>query len=284
MKHREWPVHPDPCPQLMIERGPEDRGVGSWVPRDKHRLLSDYLNGTRQAWKKWPQRTLIDPFCGPGRIQVKGESFTRDGGAVVAWRQSQASGAPFTKVLVGDLVGERSNACASRLAALGANVTPFVGPAIETVPAMMKQVPSGGGSLCFAYIDPYNLQYLSFPLLKQLASLKVDLAIHFSTMDLLRNVDHELDPQRARFDEVAPGWRANARVVQASKNTLATEFFRYWMALVKDLNFTVAKEMPLITNDSNHGLYRMVFFARHELPLRIWDDVARGATGDLFGG
>lgn len=284
MQHREWPVHPDPCPQLMIERGPEDRGVGSWVPRDKHRLLSDYLNGTRQAWKKWPQRTLIDPFCGPGRIQVKGEPVTRDGGAVVAWRQSLASAAPFTKVLVGDLVEERANACASRLSALGANVTPFVGPAIETVPAMMKQVPRGGGSLCFAYIDPYNLQYLSFPLLEQLASLKVDLAIHFSTMDLLRNVDHELDPQRARFDEVAPGWRSDARVMQASKNTLATEFFRYWMALVKRLDFTVAKEMPLITNDSNHGLYRMVFFARHELPLRIWDDVARGATGDLFGG
>ena len=31
------PVHPDPCPELPIERGPNEDGVGSWVPEQKHR-------------------------------------------------------------------------------------------------------------------------------------------------------------------------------------------------------------------------------------------------------
>lgn len=33
----------DPCPELELERGPRDEGVGSWVPAHKHRLLCEYL-------------------------------------------------------------------------------------------------------------------------------------------------------------------------------------------------------------------------------------------------
>lgn len=43
------PVDPDPCPDLMIERGPKGTGVGRWVPDDKHTLLAKWLGGTRQA-------------------------------------------------------------------------------------------------------------------------------------------------------------------------------------------------------------------------------------------
>ncbi len=281
MKKTNRQVHPDPCPDLLVELGPENKGVGSWVPHDKHRLVAHYLDATQHAWKKWPKRVLIDPFCGPGRIQVKGESGTRDGGALVAWRQMDENQVPFTHCLVGDLAEERARACESRLRAVGATVTAFPGPAAETVSRMLSHVPRD--ALTFAYVDPYNLEYLSYPMLAQLASLKnVDLAVHFSTMDLTRNVDHELDPARARFDEVAPGWRDQPMASRASKASLADEFFRYWVELIRGLGFTAAKAMPLITNDSNNGLYRMVFFARDKFPLKIWDDVAKDATRDLF--
>lgn len=270
----------DPCPDLPIERGPEGKGIGSWVPQDKHRFLSYYLNGSRYAWRKWPQRVFIDPFCGPGRVQVKGEAFTRDGGAVVAWRQMVASGAPFTKVLIGDLDADRVDACAARLRACGAAVEAFAGPAVDTVPQMLSHVPSG--ALCFAYVDPYNLQYLSFSIIEALARLKVDIAVHFSTMDLLRNVDHELDPDRARFDDAAPGWRDDPAVQTTNRHNLPDVFFRYWMTKVEALGFECSRAMPLITNDANHGIYRMVFFARHDLPIRVWGDVARGNNGELF--
>ncbi len=113
------PIAPDPCPHLAIERGPEERGVGSWVPTQKHRLLTEYLFATSGAWKKWPSRVFIDPFSGPGRVQVAGETVTRDGGAVIAWRALAEKQVPFTKMLVGDLAADRSHACESRLRALG---------------------------------------------------------------------------------------------------------------------------------------------------------------------
>ncbi len=61
-KKVEQTIHTDPCPELIVERGPKDEGVGAWVPAQKHRLLCEYLHATRHAWTKWPSRVFIDPF------------------------------------------------------------------------------------------------------------------------------------------------------------------------------------------------------------------------------
>jgi three-Cys-motif partner protein len=280
MKKDSTAISPDPCPSLVVERGPRDKGVGSWVPYRKHHLLYEYLHSSRYAWKKWPSRVFIDPFAGPGRIQVAGEAITRDGGAVLAWR-TLSNIAPFTQMFVGDIDPLRAAACKERLSTIGAPVTSFVGPAEDTVKLMVAAVPAG--SLCMAYIDPYNLELLTFSILKELAKLrKVDLAINFSTMDLQRNVELEFDPQRARFDGTAPGWRSRPEVLTANKQNLRLVFFNYWCELVKNLGFDLSKEMPLVDNDHGHPIYRMVFFARGSFPTRIWGDVAKGPNKDLF--
>jgi three-Cys-motif partner protein len=276
------PPKDDPCPTLIVERGPGDVGVGTWVPNDKHRVLRHYLDASKYAWRKWPSRVLIDPFSGPGRIQVAGEAFTRPGGTIVAY-EALSQDAPFTRVLVGDLDAQRVQASEQRLQAIGANVTAFPGPAVQTVKAMVAAVPAS--SLCLAFLDPYNLQHLSFSILQDLSTLpKVDLAINFSTMDLQRNVELEFDPERARFDDVAPGWRQHSPIEEASKQNVKLLFFNYWCDLVKGLGFKHSHQMPWVENNRGHRIYRMVFFARHDFPSGIWDDVARDRKGtiDMF--
>lgn len=219
----------------MVDENPDRKGVGPWVAKDKHRLLTDYLHGTRGAWKDWPKRVLIDPFCGPGRIRTTGETFTRDGGAVAAWREMQNDASPFTSVFVGDLDPAKSEACAARLRVLGANVRPYAGPAVETVPQMVAATPRG--SLCMAYVDPYCLTLLDFEMLRTMATLKVDLAVHFSTMDLQRNVIIDLADERDNFERVAPGWKATvdlkttgvANIRRAFSTTGAT-FSSLWVS------------------------------------------------------
>ena len=275
------PLEPDPCPGLVVERGPNDEGVGNWVPEQKHTLLAKFLGGTKGARAKWPQRVLIDPFCGPGRIQVKNEPATRDGGAVVAWRQSVLHSTPFTQVLVGDLVRERAEACRRRLETLNAPVKAFVGPASETAKEMARSVPQS--ALVLGYIDPYNLGYLSFDIIRALGELKhIDFVVHFSTMDLQRNVEMELDDERARFDEAAPGWREKLDVHSLSKTGLRQAFFKYWTSLVGSLGFTFSKQAPLVRGDHNEPLYRLVSFSRHPFVNGIWDDVAKGRNRELF--
>lgn len=271
----------DPCPDLPIERGPHERGVGRWVPQDKHFYLTRYLDATREARKKFKQRVLIDPFCGPGRIQVEGENFTRDGGSMTAYRQALTSDAPFTRVMVGDIEGDRARANESRLAAIGASVQSFTGPAVETVDSMIGAVPFG--SLALAYIDPYNLEYLSFSIIERLAKLQyVDFAVHFSLMDLTRNIDMELDPKRDRFDHALPGWRSAVPTSALSKSSLPRWFFDAWCQTIEALGFKISGQMPLITDGKGRSIYRLVFFSRHALPDRIWSDIARSRNLDLF--
>lgn len=271
---------PDSFPNLLIERGPDGTGVGDWVPSEKHRYLCRYLNATREAQKRFKQRVLIDPFCGPGRVQVKGETITRDGGSVIAYRQSVLSGAPFTKVLVGDIDPDKAAANEQRLIARGAQVQTFAGPAVETVDQMVKAVPFG--ALALAYIDPYNLEYLSFSIIERLARLEhVDFAVHFSLMDLTRNIDMELNPARDRFDHALPGWRARVPP-KISKKNLSLWFFDEWCNAVKALGFTVSSQMPRITDGKGRAIYRLVFFSRHPLPDRIWGDIARSQNLELF--
>lgn len=271
--------HLDPLPSLAVERGPSEQGVGWWVPEIKHTTLAKYISATRRAQAKFPKRVFIDPFCGPGRIQVKGEAATRPGGSMVAWQQSMASDCAFTSMLVGDLNGERASACESRLLAAGAPVKKFEGPAASTTLEMVGHVP--GHALCLAYIDPYNLEFLSFSIIEALAKLKhIDFAVHFSLMDLTRNVDMELDPARDRFAGANPGWRDRVPPY-ISKSNLAAWFFEDWMARVKSLGFQISHAMPLV-EDSGRALYRLVFFSRHPFPDRIWTDVAKGRNRSLF--
>lgn len=278
MGKKKLEIFPDPCPDLIVERGPQNKGVGAWVPNQKHTILADYVGAARGAMARWPNRVFIDTFCGPGRIQVEGEKITRDGGSMVAWRRSVWGGSPYTHMFVGDLDGDRASACAQRLTKAGATATAFVGPAHKTVHQMVEQVPVG--SLCLAYIDPYNLEYLSMEIIEALAKLKnVDFAVHFSIMDLIRNVDFELDPARARFDDAAPGWREKLK--NHGKSTLAPAFFNYWCEHIRGLGFDISQEMPLVHNNTGHPIYRLVFFTRHDLPTKLWGDIAKGSNHNL---
>lgn len=272
--------HADTHPALCVERGPDNRGVGPWVRDDKHRLLADYVEATWAARRRFAKRVYIDLFAGPGRIQVAGQAGTADGGALVAWRQSQrvASGA-FTHVFVGDVDPERLNACVARLAAAGAPVRGFVGPAAQTVDEVLAAVPRG--SLCLAYLDPYNLEFLSFDIIRKLASLpKIDFAVHFSVMDLQRNVLTEFG--RRRFDAALPGWQQRIDPDAHAKQRVPELFFDLWCEQLSALGFKLSKRMPLILNTGGAPIYRLVFMTRHALPESIWDDVAKDRTRDLF--
>ncbi|MBX9798807.1 MAG: three-Cys-motif partner protein TcmP [Burkholderiaceae bacterium] len=273
----------DPLPHLPVELGRSNDGVGLWVPEKKHTFLAKYIEGTRQARKDYSHRIFVDLFCGPGRIQVKDESFTRHGGALIAWRHSQlkaAKPAEFTTCLVADLDPERAYACAKRLQTFGAFSQAFVGSAEITVDQVISKIPQK--SLTLVYLDPYNLQYLDFSIIEKLAKIpRIDFIVHFSTMDLRRNVATEYNSDRVRFDQTAPGWRDHIDPKAFIRGDANEQFFDYWCSLVKALGFVISERIPLVRDEKNRPLYHLVSFSRHPLPNKIWGDVAQGRNREF---
>lgn len=268
--HRD---EPDPYPEGVVEANEDACGVGTWVVRIKHTKLCQYIDSAYGAARKWPGGWVyIDLFCGPGRIRMVGESNTRPGGAVAAWRQSQISGTPFSKVLIGDLNEKKLADCERRLQLVGAPVKAFNLAAVDSVKAMVREVPRG--ALCLAYVDPYKIGALAFDIFRILAEHDVDIVVNFFTSDLRRNVD------TAR-DELNPGWRMRL-AGQMNKSSLAAAWFEDWQQQVKGLGFRMAKSMQTVENSKNSELYRLVFFAKNDFPLGLWEDNTANPTGDLF--
>ncbi|MDP0971206.1 hypothetical protein Q6294_30150, partial [Klebsiella pneumoniae] len=86
----------------------------------------------------------------------------------------------------------------------------------------------------YAFSDQTVKQYFTAPkvvaglfsIIERLSKLQhVDFAIHFSLMDLTRNIDMELDPHRDRFDHALPGWRSRVPIDELSKTSLPGWFF-----------------------------------------------------------
>lgn len=275
-----------PDPELLQPDGfPSGKilEVGEWSI-EKHQLLRRYVGASWAARRKWPKRGFIDLFCGPGRTRIKGTNIETDGGTVVAWRQAKLNSVEFTDVIIGDIGQDSLLSCEKRLLALNAPVTALLGPADQTVDEAIKLLPPNG--LHFAYLDPFNMEHLPFTVIEKLAKFRnIDIVVHFSVMDLQREIELDFLRDASRFEAFAPGWKRHVDVSGMTKQGARNAFVKYWLSLVESLGFRCSKEMPLMTNSKNGPLYRMMFLMRHPLAERLWNEIARGQkpVQDLFG-
>jgi three-Cys-motif partner protein len=246
--------------------------VGAWS-EDKHLALSRYINAARLARAKWPYASFIDLFSGPGRVLNRDSKIISDGGALSAWRISEKGAAPFNEIYIGDAEADSVEACATRLRSAGANVRARVGKATETVDWVLDALPRG---LHFAFLDPFNIEHLDFEIIRKLAARSnIDILIHFSVMDVQRNIGGDFNLASSRLDAAAPGWRNTLRLNEVPKREQVGAYLKYWETLVTDLTkMQVAQNKPLFVNMNKGPLYRLIHLARHPLATKLWNDAA----------
>lgn len=260
---------------LMVE------DVGEWVS-DKHALLCDYIQISTYARKKYLPpaglggSTFIDLFCGPGRAKRRDTGEFVDGGCVAAWRKSVSSGAPFSKMIIGDIDEERLALAKTRLERIGAPVVALLGPATETAGQAVKECPVG--ALNFAFLDPYSLA-LDFSIISTLAQLyRIDIMVHVSQMDLQRNFDRNSLKDRSALDAFAPGWRDEVDT-SSTQRTGRQAYFEYWKRLVSSTGVKTNAEIRLVTGPGNIPLYLLLLATRHDLAHKFWGIVAKKDDG-----
>lgn len=256
--------------------------VGEWVS-DKHELLCDYIQISTYARKKYlPPHgrggsTCIDLFCGPGRAKLKATGEFVDGGCVAAWRKSVASGAPFSKMIIGDIDEERLELARTRLERLGAPVVALLGAAADTAQLAIRECPVG--ALNFAFLDPYNLGTLDFSIISTLAKLyRIDVLVHVSQMDLQRNFDRNSLQDRSSLDAFAPGWRDEVDT-SSTQRTGRQAYFEYWKRLVQSTGIKTNAQIRLVTGSGNQPLYLLLLATRHDLAHKFWGEVAKKDDG-----
>jgi three-Cys-motif partner protein len=265
---------PSPCPVdpsdgLLVDE------VGPWA-REKHLRLSRYIDVARGARAKYvPPRgtggaSYIELFSGPGRSLIEGTSEYIDGSPLVAYRAGLASGVRFSEIYLNDLDIAKADALGARIKAAGGAAVVHSGPADVIIDRVVDAInPSG---LHFAFLDPYNLEHLSFDIVEKLSRFRhMDMLVHVSVQDLQRNLDR-YSVSGGVLDKFAPGWRNKVDPNQAIAPFRAA-LLEYWLGQIRNLGTMPAQGMQLIVGSKNQRLYWLMFVAAHELAQKLWEAV-----------
>ncbi|MDP2102689.1 MAG: three-Cys-motif partner protein TcmP [Methylotenera sp.] len=269
--------------------------VGFWA-KEKHEYLSRYIQISSKARKKYladenkPNEfkagaTYIDLFCGSGRAKIKRTEEWVDGSAIVAWKASQKSGAPFSHIYISDSDKACLDACEARLIALGAPVTAVHLGAVDAIEWFQSSL--NKYALHFVFIDPFDLKSLDFRIIEALANLKrLDTLIHLSQMDLQRNLVSNLRKVKnmaSDFDPFIPGWQDVIDTNQGMKH-VRSQVIKFWTEKCSQLGIAAAKDVNwrLITGQKNQPLYWLMLVAKHELAHVFWQEAANTSNQDCL--
>ena len=250
--------------------------VGVWS-LDKHQRLQRYVHASHGARRRFhndyrKETSFIDLYCGPGKARIKDSLPEQiiDGSAITA-AKTAISCTPYEKYVIGDVDQDFVSACEQRLRQAGAGkIDALVGPAEETARTTVSQLHKGG--LHFAFIDPFNAD-LPFSVLATLGELNhMDQLIHFSIMDLSRNLNSMKED--GRLDALAPGWPSAVKAKMGiDEQRMAV--FKHWRSLLESkLKYIVSDKIVKVRGPNRAEIYWLVFASRHDLGGKLWKEIA----------
>jgi three-Cys-motif partner protein len=260
----------DPIDGLVVSE------VGDWA-EEKHARVARYIELASVARKDYlpppswrAGASYIELFSGPGRSLIRDTARIIDGSPLVAFKAARGSGVPFTQIHLNDAEGALSSALDQRMRAAGANAVCYNEPASTAIDKIVAALNPGG--LHFAFLDPFNIETLSFDLIRKLATLKrVDMLIHVSVQDLQRNLDKYSAPGGV-LDVFAPGWRIKVNPNQAIRPFRAA-LLAYWLEEIKKLGKMPARGVELMLGSKRQRLYWLIFVSGHTLAQRFWEAI-----------
>ncbi len=257
--------------------------MGEWA-KDKHDYLKRYIDATRSVRAMFLPPTgvggaaFIDLFGGPGKCCVRGtKPETICGSPLIALHHEKS---PFTKVIVCDLDHENVVALRQRTADFGGRARIIEGNCNVVIDEIVREVPVDG--LNIALIDPFAARELNFDTtISKLAQFKrMDLIIHWPTMDLKRNLGRNqevlndilgLDDDRAHV--------FTPEDVTRKIGTLKDQLGHFGYAIHQEV-----RSVP-VKNSKQAILYHLVFASKDRRGNTIWNSIARrepSGQGSLF--
>lgn len=224
--------------------------------------------------RRWPARTFIDLFAGPGRCVIRETNQFLPGSPLIAL------GYPFTHYLYVEKNRRAVEALDKRVAPYRhqRSVVVFAGDCNAVMGKVCEKLPPRG--LALAFLDPTNWQISYDTVLALTQGRRVDLIVTFMAGMMKRvPADAEVTALDAFFgtDE----WRR----LKARTLFEFVDLYRRQLARIGYLRQPPKVEV-VVKNRKNAPLYQMAFFSKSPRGYEFWDKISlvdEHGQSSLFG-
>ncbi len=269
------------------------RPSGNWA-QDKLFYVKHYIDTFEKSMRnsKWRRRIYIDLFAGPGKC------FDRDtreyflGSPLLALTTEY----PFTDYFFVDMDKENLETLETRSEKTKVpkeNLHFLVGDASKKVYDVTRfireidsqYIPNVWPSLNLAFLDPNGLE-LEWQIVAQLAQIKrMDLIIHYSQQGVERMVLRSINsPTQTKLDKFFGDndvWRSVYNKHKDSAGGYHRALINHYKSNLKKLGYEEVKDdeeiwtEPLMRNQKNAPLYRLLFASKSKLGIKFWKDITK---------
>lgn len=256
----------------------------------KYELLRQYDHMFATGMKdKWNCRIYVDLFAGPGHSVIKGSRLRVAGSPVIAANTRN----PFDRYVFCEENAESLKALRTRIERLGLfSRSSFIhGNCNDRVDEVVAGFPRPSTSfkvLTFCFVDPTNLD-IRFETIRKLASYRTDFLVLLAAgthggrnwRHLLARGNHTLNQLFGTPDWLVRLGEAKGRIGKF-RLFLAHEFARQMVSQLGYLDVPLdSRTREVRSTDKNLRLYYLLFFSKHPLGHKLWDQAQKGTGHEL---
>jgi three-Cys-motif partner protein len=276
---------------------PEDDGLlarpsGDWA-QDKLFYVKHYIDTFEKSMRKreWRRRIYIDLFAGPGKCIDRDTQEYFLGSPMLALTTEF----PFTDYFFVDVDNENLKALKVRSRTTGIpeeKIRFWMGNATRRVYDITKEIrkfdsqyiPGAWPSLNLAFLDPNGLE-LEWSIVAELAQMnRMDLIIHYSQQGVERMVKRSINStEQTKLDNFFgdDGWREIYNRHKDSAGGYHRPLINHYKSKLKKLGYVEVKDdeeiwtEPVMRNQKNAPLYRLLFASKNELGIKFWKEITK---------
>lgn len=253
--------------------------LGPWT-EDKFDLIRLYCHIFSSAMKNRWTRVYVDLYAGSGMCRIEGRSQVLLGSPLIALSVD----ASFDRYIFCESDPGRFSALKARVERNYAqhDVHLIPGRFEEHIGEICSRIPAKSLALCL--VDPFDCDF-NIDDLKTISSSarRVDfLCLLALQMDAKRNIQHYLQPD-SKIDRMIGNkawrtrWNNRSNIHEDFAKFLAVEF-ALSMSEVGYLKTHLHQMRQVKTHDKNVPLYYLAMFSRHQMALKLWEQVLKYST------
>ena len=254
--------------EILCSDGELGIKVGAWAPEKLH-YLGLYCDIFNKGMKnKWPTRTYVDIFSGPGKCIIETSQNEIYGSPLVSLNCE----IPFTHYLFNDINLDFVKALTSRVSKCNfAKINIFNNDCNQVIDILISTLPKN--SLYFCFIDPLNWE-INFDSIKKLTEgRQMDLLITFHIGNIKREA---AKPPKELLDFFPPlDWQDMFQKAQKGNRLNERVFLDAYEQGLKEIGYKVTRDHLFTKNIRNTILYYLIFASKHEKGAYFFDEVTK---------